>query len=148
MLHICTAFKLFVLKSFLRICRSHTVDLLNKTCTCQRWRVYGFPCSHATTAISAKGDRYVDYIEDYFKVTNFQQLYSIAIRPIPNYNRPEQYLPEDTIFPPHPRVPPGRPKGNRIKNAWEKARKSVRCSNCKKKTHHNKATCTVIPSYP
>ncbi|XP_026400518.1 protein FAR1-RELATED SEQUENCE 6-like [Papaver somniferum] len=128
--------------------RSHTVDLLNKTCTCQRWRVYGFPCSHATAAISAKGDRYVDYIEDYFKVTNFQQLYSIAIRPIPNYNRPEQYLPEDTIFPPHPRVPPGRPKGNRIKNAWEKARKSVRCSNCKKKTHHNKATCTVIPSYP
>ncbi|XP_026450823.1 uncharacterized protein LOC113350940 [Papaver somniferum] len=98
--------------------RSHTVDLLNKTCTCQRWRVYGFPCSHATTSISAKGDRYVDYIEDYFKVTNFQQLYSIAIRPIPNYNRPEQYLPEDTIFPPHPRVPPGRPKGNRIKNAW------------------------------
>ncbi|XP_026379972.1 uncharacterized protein LOC113274796 [Papaver somniferum] len=69
-LHICTAFKLFVLKSFLRICRSHT------------------------------GDRYVDYIEDYFKVTNFQQLYSIAIRPIPNYNRPEQYLLEDTIF--HP----------------------------------------------
>ncbi|XP_026416779.1 uncharacterized protein LOC113312237 [Papaver somniferum] len=128
--------------------RSHTVDLLNKTCTCQRWRVYGFPCSHATLSISAKGGRYVDYIEDYFKVTNFQKLYSIAIRPIPNYNRPEQYLPEDTIFPPHPRVPPGRPKGNRIKNAWEKARKSVRCSNCKKKTHHNKTTCTVIPSYP
>ncbi|XP_026416015.1 uncharacterized protein LOC113311390 [Papaver somniferum] len=128
--------------------RSHTVDLLNKTCTCQRWRVYGFPCSHATTAISSKGDQYVDYIEDYFKVTNFQQLYSIVIRPIPNYNRPEQYLPEDTIFPPHPRVPPGRPKGNRIMNAWEKARKSVRCSNCKKKTHHNKATCTAIPSYP
>ncbi|XP_026458450.1 protein FAR1-RELATED SEQUENCE 6-like [Papaver somniferum] len=100
--------------------RSHTVDLLNKTCTCQRWRVYGFPCSHATATISAKGDRYVDYIEDYFKVTNFQQLYSIAIRLIPNYNRLEQYLPEDTIFPPHPRVPTGRPKGNRIKNAWEK----------------------------
>ncbi|XP_026410219.1 uncharacterized protein LOC113305387 [Papaver somniferum] len=71
MLHICTAFKLFVLKSFLRTCRSHTVDLLNKTCTGQRWRVYGFPCSHATTSISAKGYRYVDYIEDYFKVTNF-----------------------------------------------------------------------------
>ncbi|KAI3861605.1 hypothetical protein MKW98_000557, partial [Papaver atlanticum] len=98
----------------------HTVDLLSKTYTCQRWRVYGFSCSHATTAISAKVDRYVDYIQDYFKVTNFQQLYSIAIRPVPNYNRPEQYEPEDTIFPPYPRVPPGRPKGNRIKNAWEK----------------------------
>ncbi|XP_026397938.1 uncharacterized protein LOC113293542 [Papaver somniferum] len=97
--------------------RSHTVDLLSKTCTCQRWRVCGFPCYHATTAISAKGDRYVNYIQDYFKVTNFQQLYSIAIRPVPNYNIPEQYKPEDTIFPPHPRVPPGRPKGNRIKNA-------------------------------
>ncbi|XP_026410864.1 uncharacterized protein LOC113306100 [Papaver somniferum] len=127
---------------------SHTVDLLSKTCTCQGCRVYGFPCSHAIAVIFAKGDRYVDYIQYYFKVTHFQQLYSIAIRPVPNYNRPEQYEPEDTIFPPHPRVPPGRPKGNRIKNAWEKSRKSVRCSNCHKKTHHNKATCTVIPSYP
>ncbi|XP_026458840.1 uncharacterized protein LOC113359417 [Papaver somniferum] len=57
--------------------RSHTVALLSKTCTCQRWRVYGFPCSHAATTISSEGDRYVDYIQDYFKVTNFQQLYSI-----------------------------------------------------------------------
>ncbi|RZC53273.1 hypothetical protein C5167_012129 [Papaver somniferum] len=73
--------------------RSHTVDMLSKTCTFQRYRVYGFPCSHATSVISAKGDRYVYYIQDYFKVTNFQHMYSIDIRPVPNYNRPEHYEP-------------------------------------------------------
>ncbi|XP_026378456.1 uncharacterized protein LOC113272881 [Papaver somniferum] len=36
--------------------RSHCVDLKRMTFTCQRWSVYGFPCSHATDAISAKGD--------------------------------------------------------------------------------------------
>ncbi|MCL7046735.1 hypothetical protein MKW94_022091, partial [Papaver nudicaule] len=30
---------------------SHTVNLENRTCTCQRWRVYGFPCSHALAAM-------------------------------------------------------------------------------------------------
>lgn len=31
--------------------RSHMVDLEHETCTCQRWRVYGFPCHHALAAI-------------------------------------------------------------------------------------------------
>ncbi|XP_026428391.1 uncharacterized protein LOC113324284 [Papaver somniferum] len=100
--------------------RSHFVDLDRMTCTCQRWRVYGFPCSHATAAIST----------------------------YPNYDRPEEYTEEDTILPPNPRAPPGRPKGIRIKSARELSKKSVTCSKCHKKTHHNKATCTFIPPYP
>lgn len=63
------------------------VDLERKTCTCQRWRVYGFPCSHATAAITRSGGRILDYVEDYFKVTTFRKLYSIAIRPVPNHDR-------------------------------------------------------------
>ncbi|KAI3832916.1 hypothetical protein MKW98_025800, partial [Papaver atlanticum] len=34
---------------------SHAVDLMQMTCTCQRWKVFGFPCAHATATITMKG---------------------------------------------------------------------------------------------
>lgn len=70
---------------FLR--RSHMVDLHRKTCTCQRWRVYGFPCSHAIAAIAKNGEHFFNYIDYYFSVECYRELYSIAISPIPNYDR-------------------------------------------------------------
>ncbi|XP_026428338.1 uncharacterized protein LOC113324233 [Papaver somniferum] len=33
--------------------RTHSVDLLERTCTCHRWKVNGFPCAHACDAIQS-----------------------------------------------------------------------------------------------
>lgn len=128
--------------------RSHMVDIERKTCTFQRWRVYGFPCSRATAAITRSGERILDYVEDYFKVTTFRKLYSISIRPVPNHDRPDEYHVDDIVLPAEViRSPPGRKKGKRIKSTYETSRKSVKCSNCNLKTHHNKATCNLIRQY-
>ncbi|KAI3904423.1 hypothetical protein MKW98_014603, partial [Papaver atlanticum] len=61
---------------------------------------------------------------------------------------PDEYHVDDTVLPPAViRDPPGRKKGKRIKSTWENSRKFVKCSNCNLKTHHNKATCTLICQY-
>ncbi|XP_026419563.1 uncharacterized protein LOC113315508 [Papaver somniferum] len=96
---------------------SHVVDLMHMTCTCQRWKVFGFPCSHTTAAITMNGTEIL---------------------------RPEAYEPEEKVLPGIPRPPPGRPPKKRIRNAYEKERRPMKCSNCKKIGNHNNATCRVL----
>ncbi|XP_026459334.1 uncharacterized protein LOC113359995 [Papaver somniferum] len=121
--------------------RSHVVDLEHETCTCQRWRVYGFPCAHALAAIRKIKREAIDFISPYFTSDYFRKTYMHAIQPIPNYNRPVEYHPDDTVNPPTVKKQPGRPPGKRITSKHEKKVKSkVHCSNCKE-TGHNKAGC-------
>ncbi|XP_026417134.1 uncharacterized protein LOC113312609 [Papaver somniferum] len=96
---------------------SHVVDLMQMTCTCQRWKMFGFPCDHATAAITCKGAEIL---------------------------MPEVYEPEDRVLPGIPRPAPGRPPKKRICNVYEKERSPMKCSNCKKIGNHNKATCHVL----
>ncbi|XP_026451291.1 uncharacterized protein LOC113351542 [Papaver somniferum] len=84
----------------------------------------------AFTPITRSGGMILDYVEDYFKVTRYRELYSIVIRHVPNYDRPDEYHVDDTVLPPDViKAPPGRKKGKRIKSTWENSRKYVKCSN-------------------
>ncbi|XP_026459222.1 uncharacterized protein LOC113359865 [Papaver somniferum] len=98
--------------------RSHMVDLEQQTCTCQRWRVYGFP-----------------------------KTYLHCIQPIPNYNKPVDIDEDNTINPPIVKKQPGRPPGKRIISKHEKkVKRKVHCSNCKE-AGHNRAGCRNPPKY-
>ncbi|XP_026452058.1 uncharacterized protein LOC113352457 [Papaver somniferum] len=96
---------------------SYVVDLMQMTCTFQRWKVFGFPCAHATAAITMKGAKIL---------------------------KPEVYEPEDKFLLGIPSPPPGRPPKRRIRSAYEKERRPMKCSNCKKIGNHNKATCRLL----
>ncbi|RZC51945.1 hypothetical protein C5167_020371 [Papaver somniferum] len=124
--------------------RSHVVDLMHMKCTFQRWKVFGFPCAHATAAITMSGIEMLSFVQPYFGSNHFRHTYAPAIRPIPNYDRPEAYEPEERVLPGIPRPLPGRPPKKRIRGAYEKERRPIKCSNCKKIGNHNKATCRVL----
>ncbi|XP_026428751.1 uncharacterized protein LOC113324668 [Papaver somniferum] len=123
---------------------SHVVDMMHMTCTCQRWKVVGFSCAHATVAIIMNGIEMLRFVQPYFGSSHFRHTYAPAIRPIPNYDRPKVYEPEERVLPGIPRPPPGRPPKKRICGAYEKERRPMKCSNCKKIGNHNKATCRVL----
>ncbi|XP_026445027.1 uncharacterized protein LOC113345465 [Papaver somniferum] len=111
---------------------SHVVDLRQMTCTFQRWKVFGFPRAHATAAITMNGTDMLRFIQPYFGSNNFRNSYAPAIRTIPNYDRPEAYEPEEKVLPGIPRTPPGRPPNKHIRSAYEKERRPMECSNCRK----------------
>ncbi|XP_026417004.1 uncharacterized protein LOC113312467 [Papaver somniferum] len=109
----------------------------------ERWKVFGFSCAHATAAITMNGIEMLRFIPPYFGSNHFRHTYAPAIRPIPNYDRPEAYEPEERVLPGTPRPPPGRPPKKRIRSAYEKEMRPMKCSNFKKIGNHNKATCHV-----
>ncbi|XP_026411218.1 uncharacterized protein LOC113306504 [Papaver somniferum] len=123
---------------------SHVVDMMHMTCTCQRWKVFGFPYAHATADITMSGIEMLRFIQPYFGSNHFRHTYAPAIRPIPNYDRPEAYEPEERVLPGIPRAFVGRPPKKRILGAYEKERRPMKCSNCKMIGNHNKATCRVL----
>ncbi|XP_026417212.1 uncharacterized protein LOC113312690 [Papaver somniferum] len=58
--HIDEGLTWMVIKSDAHVCEveggesSHSANLEAKTCTCQRWRVYGFQCVHAFASITMR----------------------------------------------------------------------------------------------
>ncbi|XP_026378756.1 uncharacterized protein LOC113273213 [Papaver somniferum] len=123
---------------------SHVVDLMHMKCTFQRWKVFCFPCAHAIAAITMSGIEMLRFVQPYFGSNNFRHTYAPTIRPIPNYERPEAYEPEERVLPGIPRPPPRRPPKKRIHGAYEKEMRPMKCSNCKNIGNHNKAICRVL----
>ncbi|XP_026459053.1 uncharacterized protein LOC113359675 [Papaver somniferum] len=127
-----------------RSLRTHSVDLLQKTCTCHRWRVNGFPCSHACAAIQATREYIYSFIEPYITTKWYNRTYQHIILPIPNYDKPKSYDPSDRVIVHIPVPPPGRRRTHRIKNAYEKQKRAMMCTKCFTLGHHNRTTCPMI----
>ncbi|KAH0638863.1 hypothetical protein KY285_035449 [Solanum tuberosum] len=66
------------------------VDIQKGSCTCRRWDLTGLPCPHALVSIHGIGDRVEDYVNVYYKVETFKNLYSHFINP----TNPEDHWPE------------------------------------------------------
>lgn len=60
---------------------THVVDIEQRTCSCHRWELQNFPCSHALAALYRKGSEVSDYCECY-TVAKYQEAYSEIIYPI------------------------------------------------------------------
>ncbi|GMY18093.1 hypothetical protein FCV25MIE_13332 [Fagus crenata] len=106
---------LFEVKDFFE---SFTVDLNEKSCTCQRWKLTGIPCSHAITCIHYNKEKVDNYVDDCYKVPAYKTCYEKMILPINGTTMwAKTGLPP--VKPPHLRRPPGRPKKNRVREPDE-----------------------------
>uniref|UniRef100_A0A2N9HKG1 SWIM-type domain-containing protein n=1 Tax=Fagus sylvatica TaxID=28930 RepID=A0A2N9HKG1_FAGSY len=132
---------LFEVKDFFE---SFTVDLNEKSCTCQRWKLTGIPCSHAITCIHYNKEEVDNYVDDCYKVPAYKKCYEKMILPINGTTMwAKTGLPP--VKPPHLRRPPGRPKKNRVREpdepkAGTKLGRSGTTKKCKKcgRLGHNK----------
>ncbi|XP_026429207.1 uncharacterized protein LOC113325212 [Papaver somniferum] len=104
---------------------THSVDLLQKTCTCHRWRVNSFPCAHACAAIQATRKDIYSFVEPYFTTEWYNRTYQEIIFPIPNYDKPKSYDPSDRVIVPILVPPPGRRRTHRMKSAWENQKRPM-----------------------
>ncbi|XP_026417130.1 uncharacterized protein LOC113312605 [Papaver somniferum] len=123
--------------------RTHSVDLLEITCTCHGWKVNGFPCAHACASIQSTREDIYSFVEPYFTTEWYNRTYQDIIFPIPNYDKPQSYDPNDRIIVPIPVPPPGRRREQRFKKAWEKQKRPMMCTKCFTLGHHNRATCPM-----
>ncbi|XP_026439316.1 uncharacterized protein LOC113338004 [Papaver somniferum] len=124
--------------------RTHSVDLLQKTCTCHRWRVNGFPCAHACAAIQDTREDIYSFVEPYFTTEWYNMTYQEIILPIPNYDKPQSYDPSDRVIVPIPVPPPGRRRTQRFNNAYEKQKRKMMCTKCFTLGHHNRAAYPML----
>lgn len=122
---------------------TQTVDLKRRTCSCNRWRIDGFPCAHAVRCIMVNGEDLYNYVEHYFTVKFYRESYKHAINPVPTVEKPVTVSPKSMVFGPNNGPQPGRPsKKKRIPNTGSVANKKMRtCGSCNVLTTHNKRTC-------
>ena len=126
--------------------RTHRVNLNEKTCTCVKTLIYGFPCSHI---ISACQHRCVDFrlfVEDYYTTKSYYGTWAPLFHPI--FNKDEWPLYNGTvILPPDSmrRFGSGRPKSTRLHNKMDvrEGKTLIRCGVCKQ-LGHNRRSCKNI----
>jgi hypothetical protein len=111
----------------------HTVDLNNRTCSCQRWQITGLPCTHALCLILSMRNRSVeDYIDDYYSVDKFKKAYEHVIAPMTDRDQWPKVDMGFKLWPPRLMRAAGRPRSRRIKSAEEggKTTRQVKCKRC------------------
>lgn len=120
--------------------KSHFVDLENHLCSCNQWRITGFPCAHAIKCINKSRLSVYDYVEHYFTVDAFRSSYAEAINPIPNFDKPVIAENDVIIRPPKEVRGAGRPSTKRRGGYGYSQNKRNKCSQCNS-TGHNKRNC-------
>ncbi|KAH7834878.1 hypothetical protein Vadar_020569 [Vaccinium darrowii] len=117
-----------------------SIDIVRRTCSCQKWQQDGFPCCHAVGVITSAGEDINSYVDPYYYTETYRASYSHSIHPIPTLWMPWQPTNEDIILPPLSKKPPGRPKSRRIPSRGEKV-SQIRCGRCHELGNHNRSTC-------
>jgi len=111
----------------------HTVDLDNRSCSCQRWQITGLPCTHALCFIHSMRNRSVeDYIDDYYSVDKFKKAYEHVISPMTDRNQWPDVDLGFKLWPPRFKRAAGRPRSRRIKGSEEggKQKSQRQCKRC------------------
>ncbi|XP_060182953.1 uncharacterized protein LOC132612894 [Lycium barbarum] len=128
------------------------VDLQNRNCSCRKWTITGIPCKHAISAIWAKKDDVLDYVDDCYKVDTHRRIYEKTIFPING----SQLWPKSNKVPPLPPILVRQNKRGRdqklrrreqdeagsSRTRMKKKQISVNCSFCHK-PGHNIRTCKL-----
>ncbi|KAI3921238.1 hypothetical protein MKW92_037734 [Papaver armeniacum] len=70
------------------------------TCSCNRWKVYGFPCSHAIQCILLSGKQVYDFVQPYFTSSWYKTLHSFAIHPVPDSEKENESSTMCEVIPP------------------------------------------------
>ncbi|KAI3855476.1 hypothetical protein MKW92_024079 [Papaver armeniacum] len=122
----------------------YAVNLETLHCSCNRWKVYGFPCSHAIQCILLSGKQVYDFVQPYFISSWYKTLYSFAIHPVPDSEKENESSDNVRVIPPPVKKGPGRPNTERFQPKYVKMKSEkikIRCGNCKRLSNHNSRTC-------
>ncbi|WOK97618.1 hypothetical protein Cni_G06326 [Canna indica] len=98
--------------------KSSVVNLMNMTCSCQKWDLCGIPCNHAISCINWLKDDPDKYVNDYYKRDTYLKTYDIMLQPLTEKDTwPEVDGPH--VLPPPVKKMPGRPKKKRRRDMHE-----------------------------
>ncbi|KAH7848463.1 hypothetical protein Vadar_003051 [Vaccinium darrowii] len=111
---------------------SVSVDIGLQTCSCGAWQINSFPCLHVVCALKKSGKNLNDYVDRYYFVDTYREVYSKCINPVPTLSKADFVPTSDAVLlPPLTKRPPGRPRTERIPSMGFRTRK-VTCSRCGK----------------
>ena len=122
---------------------SVSVDLEARTCSCCKWQLNGFPCSHTVVVAQKSGNDLNMLVDRFFHVSTYEDAYSKPIFPIVTVGKPAVHVEDVVILPPITRKQPRRPKKNRFSFRIEKFKSRIRCSHCGQMGNHNRKTYKV-----
>lgn len=127
---------------------SYIVNLVDQTCTCNKWKIEGFPCAHSLRAMKLERCDVYSYIDDFLFASYFRDSYAGSIEPITKSATVVNPPKELSVLPPMYKRQPGRPRNKRIPNTGSEMKRKIVCGNCNESSRHNKRTCTAPPSQP
>jgi hypothetical protein len=94
------------------------IDLVQKSCTCRRWDLSGFPCPHACAALRGEERDPLTMVDHCYSVEMFKKAYGNIIMPCRDKTE-WQKLNGTMIHPPHYVKKVGRPTKSRRKQPYE-----------------------------
>jgi len=101
--------------------KRHTVNLVNKSCSCREWQITGKPCKHGLAWIlSNKGLKISDFVHEFYSVERFRADYAGRIEPMPDRSMWPAVELDFKVLPPVQKRAAGRPRVQRIRGSFEK----------------------------
>ncbi|XP_027158043.1 uncharacterized protein LOC113759665 [Coffea eugenioides] len=126
--------------------RVQVVKLNEKHCSCQRWQIFGFPCSHVIAVCQYCSLDYKALVQNWYSPSTYGRTWAPLFHPIPgkSYWPPEEdivLIPRDVMK----RTTKGRPKSTRLHNEMDAREGQTKgtCSLCKQKGHNKRRCCKV-----
>lgn len=135
--------------------KTYVVNLVARSCGCNKWDLTGIPCIHAISCCLMKRYNLVDYVHDYYSSATFLRAYDNVFPTIPGEHQWEKSgmpAPDPPAFV----AQPGRPKKRRRISAGEekgstskrhRSGKKNMCSHCGVEGH-TKRKCNNPPKEP
>ncbi|XP_062088748.1 uncharacterized protein LOC133795308 [Humulus lupulus] len=121
-----------------------TVNIHNRTCTCNRFQEDEIPCGHAVAVIAKRNLSVYDYCAKFYRTETLKALYQENVHPLPH--KDEWNLPQHLdiiVLPPNATIPAGRPRKKRIRSRGEN-KVIITCEKCAQ-PGHNRKTCRNPP---
>ncbi|XP_062119223.1 uncharacterized protein LOC133832970 [Humulus lupulus] len=121
--------------------KSLIVNLIDQTCTCNRFQIDEMSSGHALSMMKKINLDPYNYFSDYYTTKTLLETYEATVYHVGHQRTWDvpAYVKETIVLPPNARVKTGRPKKRRIRAVWE-TKKQNKCSRCDQRGH-NRKTC-------
>ena len=120
----------------------HVVNLVQKTCTCQKWQIYKIPCSHVIAVCQSQHLQPDQYIDRCYTMEEQLACYASKFKPVLDatyWKEPDfpKLYPNSTI-----RRERGRPKVSQLGDEmdWRESQPKPTCGLCRQ-VGHNRRKC-------
>ncbi|XP_052623600.1 uncharacterized protein LOC111881138 [Lactuca sativa] len=123
------------------------VNLEQKTCTCGKWEVFKYPCSHVLSACAKLSLNSWQYVDKCYSIEYYCATWASEFSPLPH----EVYWPQSPFNELLPnlellRNKKGRPRSTRLKNGMDiKEGRNVNLCGICRQPGHNRKRCPSMP---